>query len=61
MTPTAAAFHCTKDTPWHPGERTPVKHEGCYEIAERDGYPGGDIVTMRCPNCGHEWEAELPQ
>jgi hypothetical protein len=26
-----------------------------------DGWPGGDIVTMECPDCGKQWEVELPQ
>ena len=25
------------------------------------GWPGGDIVTYECRNCGHRWKAELPQ
>lgn len=53
---------CTKENPWAPGMPTPVQHAGAHEIGEqRDGYPGGDIVTMKCPNCGHEWREELPQ
>ena len=32
------------------------------EVGEqKPGWPGGDIVTMECPNCGLSWEAELPQ
>lgn len=24
-------------------------------------HPGGDIVTMKCDDCGHTWKMELPQ
>lgn len=55
-------FRCTKETPWRPGLGTPVAHEDAYEHGEQvDGWPGGDVVTMRCPNCHHEWHQELAQ
>lgn len=55
-------FQCTKATPWDKEIKGPVTHHGAAEVGEqRDGYPGGDIVTMRCEFCGHEWETELPQ
>jgi len=55
-------YVCTKEQPWQPKFGTPVGHPDAREIGEQqDGYPGGDIVTMRCPNCGHEWEIELAQ
>jgi hypothetical protein len=54
-------FVCTELNPWHKGGPTPAVHPAAYEIADRDGYPGGDIVTMRCDICGHEWDMELPQ
>ncbi len=54
--------NCTKDDPWTPAKGTPVRHHGAHEVGEqRDGWPGGDIVSMRCPNCGHTWTQELPQ
>ena len=57
---------CTKEKPW---DKVPggwgggrVVHPDAHEVGEQqDGYPGGDIVTMECPNCGHRWEQELPQ
>lgn len=56
------AFHCTKDDPWKIGGFTPVVHADAREVGEQqDGYPGGDIVTRKCPHCGTEWEQELPQ
>ena len=55
-------FQCTKDTPWKPEYGTPVNHTSTHEVGEqRDGWPGGDLVTIECRNCGHRWEAELPQ
>lgn len=55
-------FICTEETPWSPGMRTPVLHASAHEVGDqRDGWPSGDLVTMRCPICGHEWEKELPQ
>ena len=71
MTPPASAqpfeemmadgFICTRETPWRPGLPTPVIHAEVTEVSQRDGYPGGDIVTMQCAICGHRWEKELPQ
>ena len=56
-------FRCTKDTPWSEEivER-PVEHVDAHEIGDQEnGWPGGDIVTNYCPNCGHKWKEELPQ
>lgn len=37
-------------------------HPDAREIGEqRDGYPGGDKITLLCPHCGLEWDEELPQ
>jgi len=56
------AYQCTKEAPWKPEYGKPVEHEGAHEIGEQeDGYPGGDIVTMCCDNCGIQWRTELPQ
>ncbi len=53
---------CTKENPWAPGKPTPVTHPEAREVGEQEGgWPAGDIVTYRCPNCGHSWRAELPQ
>lgn len=57
----AEAFRCTASTPWDL-VTTPVIHERAYEMGEQeDGYPGGDIVTMKCPICLFHWRMELPQ
>lgn len=59
--------HCTAE---HPATResmadpyvTLVVHSEVDEVGEQeDGWPGGDIVTYRCRNCGHRWRSELPQ
>ena len=55
-------YRCTKENPWHKGIVGPSEHEGAYEVGEQeDGWPSGDLVRMRCPNCGVEWTKELPQ
>ena len=57
-------IECTKEHPWdrvrRPGIR--IVHMESHEVGDQeDGYPGGDIVTMECPNCGSRWKEELPQ
>lgn len=53
---------CTPKSPWDGRKGVRVQHEGAREIGDQeDGYPGGDIVTMECPNCKHQWKMELPQ
>ena len=55
-------FICTKERPWTPGVTDfPIIHPDATEGEQHDGWPSGDYVEMRCPNCGHEWEKELPQ
>lgn len=55
-------FICTKENSWKEGLPTPVQHPDAHEVGDqRDGWPGGDIVTMECPNCKHRWTMELPQ
>lgn len=56
------AYQCTAEAPWTPDKGTPVVHHGAREVGgQRDGWPGGDIVTMECSYCGHRWTRELPQ
>lgn len=54
---------CTAEQPMPAGYQGRVSHDGASEVhdSQRDGYPGGDTVKMRCPNCGHTWTEELPQ
>lgn len=55
-------YVCTATRPWKPEYGAPVQHNNVVEVGEQEvGYPGGDIVTKRCTNCGHEWRCELPQ
>ena len=53
---------CTADEPWKPGELRGV-HPDAREVndSQRDGYPGGDLVTYECPHCKQQFEVELPQ
>ena len=53
---------CTKDDPWTKEKSARGVHPDAHEVGEQeDGYPGGDIVTYKCPNCGVTWRTELPQ
>lgn len=55
-------IECTEDRPWDGTLNRQVRHHGAYELGEQeDGWPGGDIVRMKCAFCGHEWTKELPQ
>lgn len=37
-------------------------HPDAVEVGgQRDGWPGGDWITLQCPHCGREWDEELPQ
>lgn len=56
------AVECTKENPWD-HKTVPVRHHGAHEVpgSQRDGWPSGDTVQMKCDYCGHEWEKELPQ
>lgn len=57
-----SVIECTKETPWDRQQPGRVRHHDTREVGDqRDGYPGGDLVTIQCVNCGHTWEAELPQ
>lgn len=53
---------CTKDDPWKPGDKRGI-HPDAREIrdSQRDGYPGGDLVTYECPHCKQRFEIELAQ
>lgn len=67
MSPTDAPdntpFVCTAARPWRRiSDGMPAIHPDARELGDqRDGWPGGDLVTMRCPHCGVSWEKELPQ
>lgn len=53
---------CTKENPWDRKTKGSVRHSDAHEVGEQeDGWPGGDIVTYECRNCGHRWRQELPQ
>jgi hypothetical protein len=55
-------IECTEAAPWDRKTPAYVVHHGAEENGDQEsGWPGGDIVPMRCRFCGHEWEKELPQ
>ena len=57
-------FICTAETPWSYGQNAPgqqVQHRDAVEGEQIDGWPGGDMVSLYCPNCGLRWMKELPQ
>lgn len=62
-----ADVECTAAKPWDRVTRPPrgegrIIHPDAHEVGEQeDGYPGGDIITMKCPHCGVTWREELPQ
>ncbi len=63
--PERPIVHCTRATPWNAATHIPgtqVIHEATQTVGEpRDGYPGGDLITVECQSCHHRWEQELPQ
>jgi len=55
-------IECTQAAPWDRITRGRVRHHGAHEIGDQQsGWPGGDIVRVRCRWCGHEWTEELAQ
>jgi hypothetical protein len=53
---------CTAEDPWKPEYGYPVAHTNAHEYGEQEtGWPSGDIVTMKCGDCGATWKTELPQ
>ena len=57
---------CTKEEPYEKGnpdrDGRKVQHPKASEVGDQeDGWPGGDIIRMKCPICGTRWKKELPQ
>lgn len=62
---------CTEENPYtderhekaqEAGVRVRWSHSRAGEVGEQtNGWPGGDLVTMKCVNCGVTWRTELPQ
>lgn len=64
MTPEQSRSLCTPEDPMTPdrdhGQRW--EHRDTEEVGDQmDGWPGGDVVTVRCKACGTTWREELPQ
>ncbi len=46
----------------HEAYRYRWEHTNTEEVGDQEnGYPGGDIVKIRCKDCGLTWKEELPQ
>lgn len=55
-------FLCSTEYPMPKGAAGRWEHKNAHEIGDQEnGWPGGDIVRIRCDDCGLEWEEELPQ
>ena len=59
---------CTKNNPYSPERDTAEpgigwEHEGAHEVpdSQRSDWPSGDLVDMKCDDCGITWTTELPQ
>jgi len=57
---------CTPDNPYtedrhESGMRWEHYDNSEVQGSQVDGYPGGDIVTMKCNVCGITWKRELAQ
>jgi hypothetical protein len=58
---------CTEQKPYNEerDKRNPNarwRHSRVVEVGEQEnGWPGGDIITNKCMNCGTTWKKELPQ
>jgi hypothetical protein len=52
---------CRADQPYDGGQGR-WYHPAAQEVGEQEpGWPGGDIITLECPVCGHRFKQELPQ
>lgn len=53
--------YCTQSDPCQLGEKR--IHRDAREVhdSQRDGWPGGDLVTYECPHCKQRFEIELAQ
>ena len=55
-------FICTPENPWSPDKGAYASHTNIREVGDQEnGWPGGDIVTYECKDCGVRWREELPQ
>jgi hypothetical protein len=53
---------CSPEHPMPKGATGRWQHTNTEEVGDQqDGWPGGDIITVRCKDCGHQWTQELPR
>ncbi len=62
MTRVLTRFICTPKRPWTKADGFPASHTNTQEIGgQENNWPCGDLITIRCKDCGAEWKEELPQ
>ncbi len=55
-------FLCSPEHPMPKDATGHWEHTNTVEVGEQtSGFPGGDIVTILCTDCGKKWKEELPQ
>lgn len=55
-------FLCSPEHPMPKDALGRWEHTNAGEVGEQEnGWPGGDIITVRCKDCGKQWREELPQ
>jgi hypothetical protein len=60
--PANGRYLCSPEHPMPPNAPGRWVHTNVEEVGEQQsGWPGGDIVRMRCRDCGLTWKQELPQ
>lgn len=55
-------FICSPDHPMPKNAEGQWEHTSAHETGDQEnGWPGGDIIRMKCNDCGTTWKEELPQ
>jgi hypothetical protein len=57
----AMTTDCIAADPCKPGEKRIHREAREVHDSQRNGWPGGDVVTYECPHCKQRFEIELPQ
>jgi hypothetical protein len=53
---------CSPENPMPKDAPGQWEHTNTEEFGDQEsGYPAGDIIKVRCKDCGHQWTEELPQ
>jgi hypothetical protein len=61
--PANGRFLCSPEHPMPFNAPGRWSHRNASEVddSQEDGWPSGDTVRMKCPDCGASWRMELPQ